>query len=116
MATARDLRGGNETVVAVIGDGALTGGLAYEAINNAGPLTTNFIVILNDNEMSIAPNVGSIASYLSVLRSKPLSNTARSIVERRPRPRPVRRRGAARRSRARSWARCASSHRRARRR
>jgi 1-deoxy-D-xylulose-5-phosphate synthase len=81
MVTARDLRGGNETVVAVIGDGALTGGLAYEAINNAGQLGTNFIVILNDNEMSIAPNVGSIASYLSVLRSKPLSTTARSIAK-----------------------------------
>ncbi len=77
MATARDLRGGEETVVAVIGDGALTGGLAYEAINNAGQMKTNFIVILNDNEMSIAPNVGSIASYLSVLRTKPLANFAR---------------------------------------
>ena len=81
MVTARDLRGGHETVVAVIGDGALTGGLAYEAINNAGQLHSNLIVILNDNEMSIAPNVGSIASYLSVLRSKPLSTTARSIAK-----------------------------------
>jgi 1-deoxy-D-xylulose-5-phosphate synthase len=81
MVTARDLRGGNETVVAVIGDGALTGGLAYEAINNAGQLGTNFIVILNDNEMSIAPNVGSIASYLSVLRSKPLSTKTREIAK-----------------------------------
>jgi 1-deoxy-D-xylulose-5-phosphate synthase len=77
MAIARDLRGGDETVVAVLGDGALTGGLAYEALNNAGQLRSNFIVILNDNEMSIAPNVGSIASYLSVLRSKPLANFAR---------------------------------------
>jgi 1-deoxy-D-xylulose-5-phosphate synthase len=77
MAIARDLRGGSETVVAVLGDGALTGGLAYEALNNAGQLKTNFIVVLNDNEMSIAPNVGSIASYLSVLRSKPLANFAR---------------------------------------
>jgi 1-deoxy-D-xylulose-5-phosphate synthase len=77
MATARDLRGTKETVVAIIGDGALTGGLAYEAINNAGTLKTNFIVILNDNEMSIAPNVGSIASYLSVLRTKPLATSAR---------------------------------------
>ena len=68
--TARDLAGGDETVVAVIGDGALTGGLAYEALNNAGALKTQFIVILNDNEMSIAPNVGSIASYLSVLRTQ----------------------------------------------
>jgi 1-deoxy-D-xylulose-5-phosphate synthase len=81
MATARDLRGSRETVVAVIGDGALTGGLAYEAINNAGCLKTNFIVILNDNEMSIAPNVGSIASYLSVLRTKPLATTARELTK-----------------------------------
>ena len=77
MAIARDMAGRAETIVAVIGDGALTGGLAYEALNNAGQLKTNFIVILNDNEMSIAPNVGSIASYLSVLRSKPLFNNAR---------------------------------------
>jgi 1-deoxy-D-xylulose-5-phosphate synthase len=77
MAIARDLAGGDETVVAVIGDGALTGGLAYEAINNAGQLNSNFIVILNDNEMSIAPNVGSVASYLSVLRSKPFANFVR---------------------------------------
>jgi 1-deoxy-D-xylulose-5-phosphate synthase len=77
MAVARDLAGCKETVVAVIGDGALTGGLAYEALNNAGQLDSNFIVILNDNEMSIAPNVGSIASYLSVLRSKPFANFMR---------------------------------------
>jgi 1-deoxy-D-xylulose-5-phosphate synthase len=77
MALARDLGGGDETVVAVIGDGALTGGLAYEALNNAGALQSRFIVILNDNEMSIAPNVGSIASYLSVLRTKPFANFVR---------------------------------------
>jgi 1-deoxy-D-xylulose-5-phosphate synthase len=77
MALARDLVGGKETVVAVLGDGALTGGLAYEALNNAGALKSQFIVILNDNEMSIAPNVGSIASYLSVLRSKPFANFVR---------------------------------------
>ncbi|MBV8727758.1 MAG: 1-deoxy-D-xylulose-5-phosphate synthase, partial [Candidatus Eremiobacteraeota bacterium] len=77
MATARDLAGEDYRVVAVLGDGALTGGLAYEALNNAGQLKTNFIVILNDNEMSIAPNVGSMASYLSILRSKPLVNFAR---------------------------------------
>lgn len=76
-AVARDLAGGDETIVAVLGDGALTGGLAYEAINNAGQLGSNFIVILNDNEMSIAPNVGSIASYLSILRSKRFANAAR---------------------------------------
>jgi 1-deoxy-D-xylulose-5-phosphate synthase len=77
MAIARDLRGGKETIVAVLGDGALTGGLAYEALNNAGSRQTNLIVILNDNEMSIAPNVGSIASYLSRLRSKPFFSSAR---------------------------------------
>ncbi|MFY9718538.1 MAG: 1-deoxy-D-xylulose-5-phosphate synthase [Candidatus Cybelea sp.] len=77
MALARDLVGGDETVVAVIGDGALTGGLAYEALNNAGALKTPFIVILNDNEMSIAPNVGSIAAYLSMLRTKPFANFVR---------------------------------------
>jgi 1-deoxy-D-xylulose-5-phosphate synthase len=77
MATARNLVGGHESVVAVLGDGALTGGLAYEALNNAGALKTQFLVILNDNEMSIAPNVGSIASYLSVLRSKPFANFVR---------------------------------------
>ncbi len=81
MATARDLAGKDDTVVAVIGDGALTGGLAYEAINNAGLLKTNFLVILNDNEMSIAPNVGSIASYLGVLRSKPLFTRGRQMVK-----------------------------------
>ena len=77
MVLARDLSKQAHNVVAVLGDGALTGGLAYEALNNAGQLNTNFVVILNDNEMSIAPNVGSIASYLSILRSKPLANLAR---------------------------------------
>jgi 1-deoxy-D-xylulose-5-phosphate synthase len=78
MAKARDLNKGKEAIVAVIGDGALTGGLAYEAINNAGQMKSNFVVVLNDNEMSIAPNVGSIASYLSVLRSKPFANNLRA--------------------------------------
>jgi 1-deoxy-D-xylulose-5-phosphate synthase len=77
MAQARDLAGTSETVVAIIGDGALTGGLAFEAINNAGQLKSNFIVILNDNEMSIAPNVGAINKHLGSLRSKPLFNAAR---------------------------------------
>ena len=81
MATARDLQKGDQTIVGVIGDGALTGGLAYEAINNAGLMKTNFIVILNDNEMSIAPNVGSIASYLGTLRSKPLFTKGREFVK-----------------------------------
>jgi 1-deoxy-D-xylulose-5-phosphate synthase len=77
MAQARELAGGEETVVAIIGDGSLTGGLAYEALNNAGQLKSNFIVILNDNEMSIAPNVGAMDRYLGTLRSKPLFNAAR---------------------------------------
>jgi 1-deoxy-D-xylulose-5-phosphate synthase len=77
MAQARDLNGTDETIVAIIGDGALTGGLAYEAINNAGQLKSNFIVILNDNEMSIAPNVGAMNRYLGTLRSKPFFNAAR---------------------------------------
>jgi 1-deoxy-D-xylulose-5-phosphate synthase len=81
MAQARDLRGSDETVVAIIGDGALTGGLAFEAINNAGQLKSNFIVILNDNEMSIAPNVGAMDKYLSTLRSKPFFNAARQKVK-----------------------------------
>jgi 1-deoxy-D-xylulose-5-phosphate synthase len=81
MAQARDLLGTGESVVAIIGDGALTGGLAYEAINNAGQLKSNFIVILNDNEMSIAPNVGAMDKYLGTLRSKPLFNAARETVK-----------------------------------
>ncbi len=81
MAQARDLIGGDETVVAVIGDGALTGGLAFEAINNAGQLKSNFIVVLNDNEMSIAPNVGAMDKYLGTLRSKPLFNAARETLK-----------------------------------
>jgi 1-deoxy-D-xylulose-5-phosphate synthase len=81
MAQARDLLGTDETIVAIIGDGALTGGLAYEAINNAGQLKSNFIVILNDNEMSIAPNVGAMDKYLGTLRSKPLFNAAREKVK-----------------------------------
>ncbi len=67
FAVARDLRGGDEHVLAVIGDGALTGGLAYEGLNNAGELNRRLIVVLNDNEMSIAPNVGAIARYLTKL-------------------------------------------------
>ena len=78
MSAGRDRSGQEQTIVAVVGDGALTGGLAYEGLNNAGQLRSNFIVVLNDNEMSIAPNVGSIAAYLSLLRSKPLAQFARA--------------------------------------
>lgn len=72
IAKARDLRGGKESVVAVIGDGALTGGLALEGLNNAGDLKTDLIVVLNDNEMSIAENVTAMALHLAKLRMAPL--------------------------------------------
>ncbi|MCS6960100.1 MAG: 1-deoxy-D-xylulose-5-phosphate synthase [Pseudanabaenaceae cyanobacterium SKYGB_i_bin29] len=72
MAIARDLKGENFKVVAIIGDGALTGGMALEAINHAGHLpNTNLLVVLNDNEMSISPNVGAIPKYLNRLRLSP---------------------------------------------
>lgn len=72
MALARDLKGENFKVVAIIGDGALTGGMALEAINHAGHLPkTNVLVVLNDNEMSISPNVGAISRYLNKMRLSP---------------------------------------------
>ena len=72
MAIARDLKGENYKVAAIIGDGALTGGMALEAINHAGHLTkTNLVVVLNDNEMSISPNVGAIPRYLNKMRLSP---------------------------------------------
>jgi 1-deoxy-D-xylulose-5-phosphate synthase len=69
LVKARDLQGEKYTVVSVIGDGAMTGGMAYEALNNAAKLNTNFIIILNDNEMSINPNVGGISNYLNDIRT-----------------------------------------------
>lgn len=66
---ARELKKENYSVVSIIGDGALTGGMAYEALNNAASLKSNFIIVLNDNEMSITENVGSMSSYLSGLRT-----------------------------------------------
>ena len=69
MAISRDLKGENSHVIAVIGDGALTGGMAYEALNNAGRGHTNLIVILNDNEMSISENVGGMSRHLNHIRS-----------------------------------------------
>ena len=68
LVQARDLKGENYQVVSVIGDGALTGGMAYEALNNAADLKKNFIIILNDNEMSITRNVGGMSSYLDHIR------------------------------------------------
>ncbi len=71
MALARDLKKEQYHVVAVIGDGAMTGGMAFEALNHAGHLGTNLIVVLNDNEMSISENVGALAGYLSRMRTDP---------------------------------------------
>lgn len=69
LVAARDLSGQDYTVVSVIGDGSLTGGMAYEALNNASKLETNFIIILNDNNMSISENVGGMSSYLNSIRT-----------------------------------------------
>ena len=66
---ARDLKGEDYTVISVIGDGALTGGMAYEALNNAAELKKNFIIVLNDNEMSITKNVGGMSAYLGNIRT-----------------------------------------------
>lgn len=75
MAVARDLRGDENRVIAVIGDGAMSAGMAYEAMNNAGALKSRLIVILNDNDMSIAPPVGAMSAYLSrLISSKPYVN------------------------------------------
>ena len=71
MAQARDVLGDDYKVIALIGDGALTGGLAYEGLSNAGSSKRQILVILNDNGMSITPNVGAVAEYLSKKRLKP---------------------------------------------
>ena len=69
LVKARDIQGGTNTVVSVIGDGSLTGGMAYEALNNAAKLETNFIIVLNDNNMSISENVGGVSKYLNNIRT-----------------------------------------------
>lgn len=69
LVRARDIQKGTNTVVSVIGDGALTGGMAYEALNNAARMETNFIIILNDNNMSISENVGGVSKYLNNIRT-----------------------------------------------
>lgn len=88
LAKARDVRGGDEHIIAVIGDGSMTGGLALEALNNADQVDTNVIVILNDNTMSISENVGAMALHLSKLRMKPLYKRvearAKEMVEKMP--------------------------------
>src|SRR5437763_11643014 len=90
MAVARDLAGGSNHVVAVIGDGAMSAGMAYEAMNNAGALRSRLIVVLNDNDMSIAPPTGAMSAHLSrLLSGRPyvtLRNLGRSFAEVLPKP------------------------------
>src|SRR5712692_5217606 len=90
MAVARDLAGGHNHVIAVIGDGAMSAGMAYEAMNNAGALRSRLIVVLNDNDMSIAPPVGAMSVHLSrLLSGRPyvtLRNLGRSVAEVLPKP------------------------------
>ena len=81
LVAARDLRGESGYVVSVIGDGALSGGMAYEALNNASQLKKNFIIILNDNNMSIPENVGGISEYLNGLRTNEVYTNFKSGVE-----------------------------------
>ena len=79
MAAARDIKGEKDLkVVAILGDGALTCGLSYEGLNNAGHSDRDFVVVLNDNEMSIAPNVGAMHKYLTSIQRNPLYNRVRS--------------------------------------
>ena len=81
MAVARDFKGGDNHVVAVIGDGAMSAGMAYEALNNAGSLKRRMVVILNDNDMSIAPPVGAMSAYLSRLISSKPYRSVRQIMK-----------------------------------
>ena len=81
MAVARDLQGGNNNVIAVIGDGAMSAGMAFEALNNAGAMDLNLIVILNDNDMSIAPPVGAMSAYLSEMISSRPYQSIRDLVK-----------------------------------
>lgn len=81
IARARDLKAGDEKVVAVIGDGALSGGMAFEALNNAARMKTNMIIILNDNNMSISENVGGMSTYLGKLRTDARYDNLKTGVE-----------------------------------
>ena len=81
MARARDIKKESHSVIAVIGDGALTGGMALEALNDAGSSKTNLIVILNDNEMSIAKNVGGISQFLTRIRTRKLYNKSDKYIK-----------------------------------
>jgi 1-deoxy-D-xylulose-5-phosphate synthase len=82
IAAARDIKGEDFEVIAVIGDGSLTCGLPYEALNNAGHNDRDLIVVLNDNQMSISPNVGAIHTYLTNVRTNPIYNRVRDEVKR----------------------------------
>src|SRR5205814_2044305 len=90
IAAGRDLVGDDYDVVAILGDGALTSGLAYEGLNNAGHSERDLVVVLNDNEMSIAPNVGAMSKYLTSIQRNPLYNRVRNkigeLAERAPGP------------------------------
>ena len=81
MARARDIKKENNQVIAVIGDGALTGGMALEALNDGGSSKTDFIIILNDNEMSISKNVGGISNFLTKIRSKKFYKKSNNLVK-----------------------------------
>ncbi len=82
-ARARDLLGEDYKVISIIGDGSMTGGMAYEAMNNAAQMKTNFIIVLNDNEMSISENVGGLSTYLSSMRAAREYNDLKTGVENR---------------------------------
>ena len=98
MAVARDLRGQRRNVIAVIGDSAMSGGMAYEAMNNAGAMDSRLIVVLNDNDMSIAPAVGAMSAYLSRLLSSKSFMSLRHIAKEVARHFPRRLEDAARRA------------------
>src|SRR4249919_713512 len=98
MAVARDLRGERRNIIAVIGDSAMSGGMAYEAMNNAGAMDSRLIVVLNDNDMSIAPAVGAMSAYLSRLLSSKSFMSLRHIAKEVARHFPRRLEDAARRA------------------
>jgi 1-deoxy-D-xylulose-5-phosphate synthase len=90
FAAARDRQGGSEKVIAVAGDAAIASGMSWEALNHAGEMGTDLTVVLNDNRMSIAPNVGAMVNYLAKLRSRPLlqdlAQRAKHVIEHMPEP------------------------------
>src|SRR6266567_1243117 len=88
MAVARDLAGQSHNIISVIGDGAMSAGMAYEAMNNAGAMSSRLIVILNDNNMSIAPPVGALSAYLARLVSGRAYRSLREIIKQIAKPLP----------------------------